>query len=104
MMACQSSVWKSYANRVAQVLCFFGLVITAIVITAGGGPKGDPIGFYYWYDPGAWTNFNGIQGSTGHFLGVLSALVNASFSFIGVETVVISAAESRNPHRDIPKA
>lgn len=79
-------------------------MIVAIVITAGGGPKGEAIGFYYWYDPGAWTNFNGIQGSTGHFLGVLSALVNASFSFIGVETVVISAAESRNPHRDIPKA
>lgn len=76
----------------------------AIVITAGGGPKGEPIGFYYWYDPGAWTNYNGIRGSTGNFLGVLSALVNASFSFIGVETVVISAAESRNPHRDIPKA
>lgn len=76
----------------------------AIVITSGGGPKGEPIGFYYWYDPGAWTNYNGIKGSTGHFLGVLSALVNASFSFIGVETVVISAAESRHPHRDIPKA
>lgn len=87
-----------------KILCFFGLVIVAIVITAGGGPKGDAIGFRYWYDPGAWTNYNGIQGSTGHFLGVLSALINASFSFIGVETVVISAAESRNPHRDIPKA
>lgn len=87
-----------------KVLCFFGLVIVAIVITSGGGPKGDPIGFYYWHDPGAWTEYNGIKGSTGNFLGVLSALVNASFSFIGVETVVISAAESRHPHRDIPKA
>ncbi|PSR90305.1 amino acid permease [Coniella lustricola] len=87
-----------------KVLCFCGLVIVAIVITAGGGPKGEPIGFYYWYDPGAWTDYNGIKGSTGHFLGVLSALINASFSFIGVETVVISAAESRNPHRDIPKS
>lgn len=35
---------------------------------------------------------------------MLSALVNASFSFIGVETVVIAAAESQHPHRDIPKA
>lgn len=87
-----------------KILCFFGLVIVAIVITSGGGPNGGAIGFRYWHDPGAWTEYNGIKGSTGNFLGVLSALVNASFSFIGVETVVISAAESRNPHRDIPNA
>lgn len=92
------------ATGAIKVLCFFGLVIVAIVITAGGGPKGDPIGFKYWYVPGAFTQYNDIPGSIGHFLGLLSAFVNASFSFIGVETVVISAAESRNPHRDIPKA
>jgi amino acid transporter len=34
----------------------------------------------------------------------LSSFVNASFSFIGVETVVITAAESVDPHRAIPKA
>ena len=92
------------ATGSVKVLCFLGLVVVAIVITSGGGPNGDPIGFKYWYEPGAWTNYNGITGSTGHFLGVLSALINASFSFIGVETVVISAAESINPHRDIPKS
>lgn len=84
--------------------CFLGLVLVGIVITAGGGPNGEPIGFKYWHDPGAFTDYNGITGSTGNFLGVLSALVNASFSFIGVETVVIAAAESEHPHRDIPKA
>jgi amino acid transporter len=34
----------------------------------------------------------------------LSSFVNASFSFIGVQTVVITAAESVDPHRAIPKA
>lgn len=92
------------ATGAVKVLCFLGLIVVAIVITAGGGPKGDSIGFRYWHVPGPWTDYDGIRGSTGHFLGVLSALVNASFSFIGVETVVISAAESVNPHRDIPKA
>lgn len=87
-----------------KVLCFCGLVVVAIVITAGGGPKGDAIGFRYWSDPGAWVDYNGITGSSGHFLGFLSAFVNASFSFIGVETVVITAAEAINPHREIPKA
>ncbi|KKK14938.1 proline-specific permease [Aspergillus rambellii] len=87
-----------------KVLCFVGLIIVAIVITAGGAPNHETIGFRFWHNPGAWTNFNGITGSTGHFLGFLSALVNASFSFVGVETVVISAAESVDPHHAIPKA
>lgn len=87
-----------------KILCFIGLVIVSIVITSGGGPNHEAIGFRYWHNPGAWTNYNGITGSTGHFLGFLSAFVNASFSFIGVETVVITAAESVDPHRAIPKA
>ncbi|KAJ5104804.1 amino acid permease/ SLC12A domain-containing protein [Penicillium alfredii] len=87
-----------------KVLCFLGLVIVSIVITAGGGPKHETIGFRFWNNPGPWTNYNGITGPTGHFLGFLSSFVNASFSFIGVETVVITAAESVDPHRSIPKA
>lgn len=87
-----------------KVLCFLGLVVVSIVITAGGAPKGGAIGFRYWHHPGPWTDYNGITGPTGHFLGFLSSLVNASFSFIGVETVVITASESVDPHRAIPKA
>lgn len=87
-----------------KVLCFVGLVFVAIVITSGGGPNHQTIGFRYWHNPGAWTNYNGITGPTGHFLGFLSAFVNASFSFVGVETVVITAAESVDPHYSIPKA
>lgn len=87
-----------------KVTCFIVLAIVAIVITAGGGPNHEPIGFRYWNNPGAWVDYNGITGSTGHFLGVLSAFVNASFSFVGVETVVIAAAEAIDPHRAIPKS
>ncbi|KAJ5438724.1 uncharacterized protein N7458_009722 [Penicillium daleae] len=84
---------------VVKVTCFLGLIFVSIVITAR-----DRIGFRYWNDPGAWTNYNGIVGPKGHFLGFLSAFVNASFSFIGIETVVITAAESVNPTYAIPKA
>ncbi|OJJ51805.1 hypothetical protein ASPZODRAFT_127940 [Penicilliopsis zonata CBS 506.65] len=87
-----------------KMLCFIGLVIVSIVITAGGGPNHEAIGFRYWHNPGAWTDYDGITGPTGHFLGFLSSFVNASFSFIGVETVVITAAEAIDPHRAIPKA
>lgn len=87
-----------------KVLCFVGLIFVSIVITAGGGPNHEAIGFRYWNNPGPWVDYNGITGSTGAFLGLVSAFVNASFSFIGIETVVISAAESVNPHRAIPRA
>lgn len=104
MMSVKFYGHSEVACGVIKVGCFLGLIIVAVVITAGGGPKGEVIGFKYWHDPGPWTEYNGIRGSVGNFLGVLSALVNASFSFIGVETVVISAAESVDPHRDIPRA
>lgn len=87
-----------------KILCFLGLVIVSIVITAGGAPNGKSIGFQYWRNPGLFTNYSGITGSTGHFLAFFSAFVNASFSFIGVETVIVAAAETMNPHKAIPKA
>jgi amino acid transporter len=87
-----------------KVACFLGLVIVSIVITSGGGPNGQTTGFRYWHNPGAWVDYNGITGSTGHFLGFLAAFINASFSFIGVEVVVITAAESVNPHKAIPQS
>lgn len=87
-----------------KVTCFIGLIFVAIIITSGGVPGQEAIGFRYWNNPGPWVDYNGITGPTGHFLGFLAAFVNAAFSFIGVETVVISAAESIDPHRAIPKA
>jgi amino acid transporter len=87
-----------------KVACFLGLVIVSIVITSGGAPNGQSIGLRYWHNPGAWVDYNDITGPTGHFLGFLAAFVNASFSFIGVEVVVITAAESINPHAAIPKS
>jgi yeast amino acid transporter len=87
-----------------KVLCFIGLIFVSIVITAGGGPNGESIGFRYWNNPGPWTNFNGVTGPTGHFLGFLAAFTNAAFSFLGVETVIVTAAEAENPHRSIPRA
>ncbi|KAL7419906.1 hypothetical protein Q5752_005822 [Cryptotrichosporon argae] len=87
-----------------KVVCFIGLILVSLVITLGGAPNHDRIGFRYWKDPGAFTDFNGITGSLGHFAGFFSAFINASFSFIGVETVAIAAGETANPHRNIPKA
>ncbi|GAA5941053.1 hypothetical protein JCM21900_001741 [Sporobolomyces salmonicolor] len=87
-----------------KVLCFLGLIIVALVITLGGAPDHDRRGFRYWHHPGAFTQYDDISGTTGRFLAFLAAFVNAAFSFIGVETVVVAAGEAANPHKSIPKA
>jgi amino acid transporter len=53
---------------------------------------------------GPFTDYKGIKGNAGHFLAFFSAFINASFSYIGVETVIVAAAETMNPHKAIPKA
>ena len=35
-----------------KVLTIVGLIILGIIISAGGGPNGEKIGFKYWKDPG----------------------------------------------------
>jgi len=34
-----------------KILCFLGLVIVSIVITSGGAPDHESIGFRYWRNP-----------------------------------------------------
>ncbi|CAD6443821.1 365d4655-ee32-4306-a641-3e206babaf03 [Sclerotinia trifoliorum] len=87
-----------------KILCFLVLIIVSLVITAGGAPNHETIGFRYWKDPGPFVPFDGITGNKGNFLAFFSAFINASFSYIGVETVVVAAAETVNPHKAIPKA
>ena len=42
--------------------------------------------------------------NTGRFLSFFSTLVNAAFSYGGVETVAVAAGEAENPRKNIPKA
>ncbi|GAA5838134.1 hypothetical protein JCM5353_001508 [Sporobolomyces roseus] len=95
---------SEFVTSIIKVLCFLGLVIVGLVIALGGAPDGDRRGFRYWNDPGAFAQPYGLTGNTGNFAGFVSAFVNAAFSFIGVETVVIAAGEAANPHKSIPKA
>ena len=46
--------------------------------------------------PGAMNEYLAV-GDTGRFLGFLSTLINATFSYGGVETVAVTAGEVENP-------
>ncbi|CAE6375726.1 unnamed protein product [Rhizoctonia solani] len=85
------------------------LLIVGLVITAGGGPNHESIGFRYWTDPGpfrqlALSGDRTIGGSWGRFLAVWSTLINAAFAYGNIQVVAIAGCETKNPRVAIPKA
>lgn len=85
-----------------KIITIVGLLILSLIIDLGG-VDGDRRGFRYWKNPGAMKEYKGT-GDKGRFLGFFSTLVNAAFSFGGVEMVAVAAGEAANPRRNIPKA
>lgn len=88
---------------VLKILLIIFLIILGLVINLGGIPGVDRIGFRYWKHPGPFVEYVG-SGSWGKFLGYWAVMTNAVFSFAGVESVAMAAAETRNPRRAIPNA
>lgn len=86
-----------------KIITIVGLLILALCIDLGGGPTHDRLGFRYWKNPGAMKEYL-APGATGRFLGLFSTLVNAAFSYGGVEMVAVAAGEAENPRKNIPKA
>ncbi|MCJ1289536.1 hypothetical protein MMC34_001069 [Xylographa carneopallida] len=88
----------------AKIITIVGLLIMALCVDLGGSPTHDRIGFRYWKNPGAMELYLSTDPNTGRFLGLFSTLVNAAFSYGGVETVAVAAGEAENPRKNIPKA
>jgi amino acid transporter len=86
-----------------KIITIVGLLIMAFIVDLGGGPKHDRLGFRFWKNPGAMKEYDST-GDTGRFLGLFSTLVNAAFSYSGVELVAVAAGEAENPRKNIPKA
>lgn len=87
-----------------KISLIIGLNIMALVITCGGGPSGQSIGFRYWKNPGPFVQYLGIKGSLGRFLGFWSALNNSTFAYAGVQNITLAGAETKSPRRAIPMA
>ncbi|CAP91587.1 Dicarboxylic amino acid permease [Penicillium chrysogenum] len=87
-----------------KIALIVGVNIMSICITAGAGPRGYPMGFRFWRDPGPFVQFLGIDGSWGRFLGFWRVLSSAAYAFSNVENISVAAAETQNPRHNIPKA
>ncbi|KAI1075537.1 amino acid permease/ SLC12A domain-containing protein [Whalleya microplaca] len=77
-----------------KLICVVGGFLVAILVNTGA-IGGEYIGFKYWRNPGVIAN--GIQGFGKTF-------VLAAVYYCGTEMLALTAAESRNPSRDLPKA
>ncbi|GME78028.1 unnamed protein product [Ambrosiozyma monospora] len=88
-----------------KVLAILGFLIYALCMVCGAGKTG-PVGFRYWRHPGPWGPGAGLVSNinTDRFLGWLSSLINAAFTYQGVELTGISAGESANPRKSVPRA
>lgn len=89
-----------FVLSMVKILAIIGFTILGIVLSCGGGPKGGYIGGKYWHNPGAFVG----ESSGTKFKGLCSVFVTAAFSYSGMELTAVSAAESLNPRKTIPKA
>jgi amino acid transporter len=86
-----------------KLLTIVGLMLLMFIITLGGAPTHDRIGFRYWENPGPMNTYL-EDGSLGRFLAFWKVFIQATFSYGGSEIVVVAAGESENPRKNIPKA
>ncbi|KAJ5662324.1 Amino acid/polyamine transporter I [Penicillium maclennaniae] len=88
---------------ILKILLVEFVVILGLVIDLGGVPGVPRRGFHFWKDPGPFVEYI-ATGSWGRFLGFWAVMTNAVYSFTGVESLAMAAAETKNPRQNIPKA
>ncbi|KAG6364721.1 hypothetical protein INS49_006325 [Diaporthe citri] len=96
----EAEFWMSLLKAI--VIC--ALILICFIIALGGGPDHHRRGFRYWQDPGAFKQYNGIEGDLGRFLGVWASIVQATFAYLGTELVGVAFGETPNPRKNVPRA
>ncbi|TVY42493.1 General amino acid permease [Lachnellula occidentalis] len=86
-----------------KVLLICGCIAFTFITMVGGNPEHDRYGFRYWRNPGSFIEY-GAKGNTGRSLGVLTCVIQATFSICGPEYVTMTAAEAANPRKILPMA
>ncbi|RKF56225.1 General amino-acid permease GAP2 [Erysiphe neolycopersici] len=84
--------------KVTAIVGFIGsqdFSILGAIINCAGTQDSGYIGTKYWRNPGAFHN---------GFKGLCSVLVEATFSFTGIELMALAAAETQNPSKAFPNA
>lgn len=72
------------------------------IMMLGGNPHNDRFGFRYWKNPGP-MNTQFTDGALGRFAGFWSSLRLAGFTIGGPHFIAMTAPETVNPRRNVPK-
>ncbi|KAG2416694.1 hypothetical protein HFD88_007910 [Aspergillus terreus] len=86
-----------------KIFLMLGLMMYTFVTMVGGNPRHDAYGFRYWNNPGAFVEYL-VPGDTGRFLGLLSCMIQGSFTMVGPEFISMAAGEAENPRRLMGRA
>ncbi|PYH89274.1 arginine permease [Aspergillus ellipticus CBS 707.79] len=92
-----------FGFAILKILLIIGIILMGLVIDLGGVAGTPRLGFHYWKDPGPMVEYI-ASGSWGRFLGFWAVMTNAVYSFSGVESLTMAAAEMQNPRQNIPRA
>lgn len=91
--------WLSFS----KIVVLTAIILGGFIISLGGNPQNDRIGFRYWRDDGAFKEYK-EDGALGRFLGTWSTLTAALFAYLGSELVGVCAGETGNPRKAMPRA
>ncbi|KAI9370277.1 amino acid permease/ SLC12A domain-containing protein [Aspergillus egyptiacus] len=94
---------SEFYMSIFKIFLMLGLMMYTFVTMVGGNPHNDPYGFRYWRDPGSFVEHL-VPGDTGRFLGLLSCMIQGSFTMVGPEFISMAAGEAENPRRLMGKA
>ncbi|KAL4908425.1 hypothetical protein BDW74DRAFT_175107 [Aspergillus multicolor] len=94
---------SEFYMSIFKIFLMLGLMMYTFITMVGGNPHHDPYGFRYWRDPGSFVEYL-VPGNTGRFLGILSCMIQGSFTMVGPEFISMAAGEAENPRRLMAKA
>jgi amino acid transporter len=91
-----SWMFIAIVGLIGNIHSFQALIFIAnlAVVTAGGAPQGEAIGFRYW----------NAQPFNNGFKGFISVIPTCVFAMAGSENAALVASEVTNPRRSVPKA
>ncbi|ANB13993.1 lysine permease [Sugiyamaella lignohabitans] len=84
-----------YWLALLKVVTIVIFMIISIVVNAGANTQHEYLGFHYWYI--------GDAPFVNNFKGFASVFVTASFAYGGTESIAITAGETKNPSRVMPR-
>ncbi|THC93300.1 hypothetical protein EYZ11_007225 [Aspergillus tanneri] len=94
---------SEFYMSIFKVFLMLGLMMYTFVTMVGGNPRNDAYGFRYWKNPGSFVEYL-VPGDAGRFCGVLSCMIQGSFTMVGPEYISMTAGEAENPRKLLRKA